>query len=137
MSRRSFHRVLASPSACLIVAELGGCLAGYVLVFFRRTSRIARLYSIALEPVHIGRGIGRALLAAAEGEARGRGAHLIRLEVRDGNAPAIDRYRKSGYVENGWRPGFYDDGGNARQFEKQLTSSTAPRNSASPAAPPA
>jgi ribosomal-protein-alanine acetyltransferase len=134
MSRRSFRRIVGIPSAWLVLAEFDRVLAGYVLMFFRRASRIARLYSIAVEPAQVGRGIGAALLAAAEAEARRRGAHTIRLEVRQGNAPAIDRYRKSGYVETGLRRRYYDDGGNALRFEKRLASSTVPKNSASLAA---
>jgi ribosomal-protein-alanine acetyltransferase len=137
MSRRSFQRILASPTAWLMVAEWDGRLAGYVLVFFRRASRVARLYSIAVEPSQARRGIGPRLLAAAEAEARRRGAQTMRLEVREGNVAAIDRYRKSGYVESEWRPGYYDDGGNALRFEKQVTSSTVSKNSASPVAPAA
>jgi ribosomal-protein-alanine acetyltransferase len=127
MSRRGFRRIVASPSAVLIVAEQDGRCAGYALVFFRRQSRVARLYSIAVEPARGGRGIGRALLAAAEDAARRRRVRLIRLEVREGNAAAIARYRKSGYVETGRRMRYYDDGGNALRFEKRMSTRHPPQ----------
>jgi ribosomal protein S18 acetylase RimI-like enzyme len=132
MSRRSFQRILVSPSAWLLIAEVESSLAGYVLLFFRQASRIARLYSIALEPSLTGRGIGLALLIAAEIEARRRGAQIMRLEVREDNASAIERYRRLGYVETDQRPRYYDDGSNALRFEKQLTSVAMVTDSALP-----
>jgi ribosomal protein S18 acetylase RimI-like enzyme len=133
LSRRGFRRFLASPTAALIVAECDGGCAGYALVLFRLASRVARLYSIAVEPTISGRGIGPLLLSAAEDIARGRGAAALRLEVHERNAPAISRYRKSGYVLFGRRIGYYDDRGNALRFEKTLVrSSTGSENFASP-----
>ncbi|HET8542186.1 MAG TPA: GNAT family N-acetyltransferase, partial [Anaeromyxobacter sp.] len=43
------------------------------------------------------RGVGRALMAAAEDEGRSRGARLSTLEVRRSNAGAIALYRAIGY----------------------------------------
>jgi ribosomal protein S18 acetylase RimI-like enzyme len=137
LSRRGFRRFLASATASLIVAECDGGCAGYALVLFRAESRIARLYSIAVEPAVSGRGIGSLLLSAAENAARERGATVLRLEVHERNAPAISRYRRSGYVLFGHRIGYYDDRGNALRFEKALaTSSAGAKNFASPCGRP-
>ncbi len=118
MSRRSFRRLIGARSASLLVAEHGGAFAGYVLVLFRPRSAVARLYSIAVAKP--GRGIGPALLAAAENAARRRRCRLLRLEVHERNAAAISRYRKSGYVLSGRRLAYYTDRGNALRFEKPL-----------------
>jgi [ribosomal protein S18]-alanine N-acetyltransferase len=120
LSRRSFRHFLASPHACLIVAEESGKLAGYALVLFPPRSTLARLYSIAVAP-HIGRrGVGRLLLAAAEAAARRRRCRALRLEVHEQNARAIARYEKSGYRLFGRKPGYYGDHATALRFEKPL-----------------
>jgi ribosomal protein S18 acetylase RimI-like enzyme len=136
LSRRSFRHFMASPHAALIVAEAGSRLAGYALVLFRPRSAIARLYSIAVAPAHAGRGVGPTLLAAAEATALRRDCASLRLEVHEANAAAIKRYRTSGYRLFGRHLDYYDDRGNALRFEKRLAaSSTAAKNSPSPAAP--
>ena len=72
MSRRSLRRLLGSPSAATVVAQSEGTIAGVAVVLFRATSRVARLYSLAVAPRHTGRGIASALLKAAENTARSR-----------------------------------------------------------------
>ncbi len=54
-----------------------------------------------------GRGAGSALVRAAIGWARGQGLHKLSLEVFAHNEAAIALYRKSGFVEEGRRPGQY------------------------------
>jgi len=121
LSRRSFRRFLAAKSATLLVGEVAGTLAGYVLVHYPPRSARARLYSIAVAP-HIGRrGVGMLLLAAAERAAQRRGRQAMRLEVHDHNSRAIARYEKSGYRLFGRHRRYYDDGGDALRFEKPLT----------------
>jgi ribosomal protein S18 acetylase RimI-like enzyme len=51
------------------------------------------------------RGIGRALMQAAEAEARERGRTLLTLDTAAGG-PAEPLYRELGYVEAGRIPGF-------------------------------
>jgi ribosomal protein S18 acetylase RimI-like enzyme len=52
---------------------------------------------MAVVPEHRDRGIGRALMDAVEGEARGRGACKITLEVLSGNEGAKALYLALGY----------------------------------------
>jgi ribosomal protein S18 acetylase RimI-like enzyme len=115
----------------LLLAESGAVL-GYALVLFRRDSRAARLYSLAVKPGSSGRGIGSQLLAAAEGAARDRGAALLRLEVRADNADALRFYESHGYVLFGRRDEYYADGMAALRLQRALavvgrSGSTAPR----------
>jgi ribosomal protein S18 acetylase RimI-like enzyme len=120
ISRRSLRRFVTSPTAALLVATRQGMLAGYALVLFRRASNTARLYSIAVSPEHSRRGIGVALLAAAEEAAIKRDRMFLRLEVHEKNAAAIARYKKSGYRLFGRRFEYYEDRGNALRLEKRL-----------------
>jgi ribosomal protein S18 acetylase RimI-like enzyme len=120
ISRRGFRRFVASPRAVLIVAEEDGVLAGYVLVLFRSGSSIARLYSIAVAPEFARRGVGKALLAAAEEAALEHDRLGMRLEVHESNAKAITQYRKAGYQLFGHHAHYYADRGHALRFEKRL-----------------
>jgi len=120
ISRRSLRRFLTAPSAVSVVAEQGGATVGYALVLFRPHSAAARLYSIAVDPDARGRGVGPALIAAAEEAALERDCVWMRLEVHEKNAPAITRYRKAGYRQFGERPGYYEDGGTALLLERRL-----------------
>ncbi len=54
-----------------------------------------------------GRGAGSALVRAAIDWARGQGLHKLSLEVFAHNQAAIALYRKSGFAEEGRRPGQY------------------------------
>jgi ribosomal protein S18 acetylase RimI-like enzyme len=119
--RRSFHRFVASPSSALLVAVRERTLVGYALVLFRARSGVARLYSIATAPEASRRGIGVALLAAAENAARTRKRTVLRLEVHAKNAAAIRLYRKAGYAMFGRYAAYYTDRGDALRFAKRLT----------------
>src|SRR5215471_4111484 len=89
MSRRSLRRLLASPSAAVMVARSDGAIAGIAVLLFRLNSRIARLYSLAVAPKYTGRGIASALLAAAEKTVMLRKCQRLRLEVHEKNDGAI------------------------------------------------
>ncbi|MBL8300434.1 MAG: GNAT family N-acetyltransferase [Rhodanobacteraceae bacterium] len=120
MSARQFRRHLDSPSALLLVADDTPALLGSALLFFREHSSLARLYSLATATAARGRGIGRALLAAAEAGARARGCNRLRLEVRQDNAAAVQLYETQGYRRIAALDSYYDDGAAAWRYEKPL-----------------
>ena len=122
ISRGQWRRHLGSKSALVLVAEHAARLRGCVLMFFRRGSGAARLYSLAIGQEVRGQGLGAALLEAAEQHARARCCHEMRLEVRTDNAAAIGLYEKSGYARWERAAGFYEDGGDAWRYRKTLTS---------------
>ncbi|HEV2621518.1 MAG TPA: GNAT family N-acetyltransferase [Frateuria sp.] len=121
MSRAQYRRHLVSPHAAVLVADAGDeGLLGSALVFFRKGSAVARLYSIATAPAARGRGIGTALLTAAEQAARQRGSRALRLEVRVDNPTAIGLYERAGYRRIGRYAGYYEDGADAWRYGKPL-----------------
>ncbi len=120
LSRAQYRRHLRSPNAVLLVAVRGDALLGSALVFFRRGTRRARLYSLAVAPAARGLGLARRLLMAVEAAARRRGCNGLRLEVRTDNAAAIALYEKHGYRRTGLRTGYYDNGMDAACYEKPL-----------------
>ncbi|RAP57146.1 ribosomal protein S18-alanine N-acetyltransferase [Oleiagrimonas sp. MCCC 1A03011] len=120
LSRRQYRRHLRSATACILTASREHQLIGSALVLFRRTSRAARLYSLAIDAAARGQGIGRLLLNAVEQHAGQRGCDRVRLEVRDDNAAARALYERSGYRRHGQRARYYEDGANAILYEKSL-----------------
>jgi [ribosomal protein S18]-alanine N-acetyltransferase len=125
LSRASLRRLLASPSARVIVADVivaegGARLVGAAVVLFRARATVARLYSIAVMPAMSGKGIAGALLTAAERAAKRRKCRCMRLEVHVTNRAAIKCYRKGGYQQFGRYRSYYKDGGDALRFEKSL-----------------
>lgn len=119
---RAFRHGLASPTVSLLVALAPGAAeaCGYANVERRRNSRVARLTSIAIAPGRAGQGVGRALLAAAEAEARRHGAASLRLEVRADNRPAQRLYERAGYRRFAVVEAYYEDGTAAWRYEKPL-----------------
>ena len=98
----------------------GADVLGYYLLLFRARSGVARLYSIAVDGRHRGRGLAAALLADAERAARSRGRSRLSLEVREDNAAAIRLYERVGYAFHGRHADYYADGAGARRYEKRL-----------------
>ena len=127
ISRRSFRRFIGSPNCALIVADAGRQVAGCALVLFRRGSKLARLYTIAIAAAFQRRGYGRRLLAAAENKAKRRGCRAMRLEVRADAAGAIALYEASGYRLFGRRRRYYGGRIDALRFEKPLVTETRHR----------
>jgi len=120
ISRRSFRRFIGSPNAMLLIAVVGGDVAGCALVLFRRNSKRARLYTIATVTALRRRGIARRLLVAAEQNAKRRGCNFMRLEVREDDAGAIRLYENAGYRRFGGHASYYDDRIDALRLEKAL-----------------
>ncbi|QPC43967.1 GNAT family N-acetyltransferase [Kaustia mangrovi] len=122
LSPRSIRRLIASPSAAVIVAETAGALVGYALVLFRRGSAVARLYSLAVADTARDQGLGARLVQAAQEAARARNAKMLRLEVRADNGRALALYGGLGFREIGRIPDYYEDGADAIRLESALLS---------------
>lgn len=121
LSVRQFRHHLRSPRARLRVLENEGTIQGYALLLMRGNSRIARLYSIAVDPQARGAGAGRALLQDAFAQAGEAACQRLRLEVRNDNAAAIALYLKAGCQRIGLLPAYYADGCDALCFECRVS----------------
>lgn len=123
LSRAQYRRHLRSDSAHVLVASQPGqpdLVTGSAVVFLRRTSTAARLYSLAVQPQSRGSGIGVALLAAVKAFALQRGCRLLRLEVRSDNDAAIRLYERQGFRQFGRIDAYYEDGADALRYERVL-----------------
>jgi ribosomal-protein-alanine N-acetyltransferase len=120
ISRASFRRLLALPSATSIVAEIKAQIGAYVLVLYRANSGAARMYSIGVARKFRRRGLAGLLLTAAEKDAVRRGRKAMRLEVRADDRGTIALYESSGYRRVGSAPGYYGGRVDALRLEKAL-----------------
>jgi GNAT superfamily N-acetyltransferase len=77
--------------------ERDGCLLGAVVV--ENAADHLWLDNVVVDPTRQGKGIGRALLAFVEGEARRRGHTEVRLLTNERMARNIVLYARLGYVE--------------------------------------
>ncbi|WP_431953955.1 N-acetyltransferase family protein [Actinacidiphila sp. bgisy167] len=64
-------------------------------------AEVGELYAIYVRPDRIGRGHGRALMAAVRARAVERGFRSLRLWVLADNAPALRFYERSGFAPDG------------------------------------
>ncbi|BFI97548.1 MAG: hypothetical protein RSP_30580 [Rhodanobacter sp.] len=121
LSRAQFRRHLDSESAKVLVASTGPHrFLGTAVVFFRKRSKVARLYSIATHHAARGQGVGTELLDAVERLAQRRRCRALRLEVRADNAGAIRLYERLGYRRLAALAKYYEDGADGWRYEKPL-----------------
>jgi ribosomal protein S18 acetylase RimI-like enzyme len=118
LSRRSFRRWLHHRDCIFVVGERDGELGGYALVTRRQGTRLARLYSIAVDPASRGQGLASRLIQHAERLVREEGSLYMRLEVAEDNRAAIELYCKLGYQPFGFYRDYYEDHGDAVRMEK-------------------
>ena len=80
------------------------------------------LYWIAVHPASQGRGVGRTLLVAVEGDVRARGGTQLWVETagRPAYEPTREFYRRSGYALAAELPDFYAPGDAKIVFVKRL-----------------
>jgi len=99
----------------VLVAELGGAVAGYVAIRppteLEASRHVQHVNGLAVDPALQGRGVGRALLEAAAAEAGRRGARRLTLRVLAPNVAARRLYESCGFVVEGVLSGeFHLDG---------------------------
>jgi ribosomal-protein-alanine N-acetyltransferase len=104
-SPEAFLEALAAGHHYLSARE-GDSLIGYVGL--ARVGREAEVHTLAVDPAHQRRGIGRALLRAILDHAQGA---TVFLEVRTDNDSAIRLYRSEGFDVIGIRRGYYRPSG--------------------------
>ncbi len=98
--QRLIPGLIAAHAVCVLAKSeeeyvgVALCLPGFSSF---RAQPLLNIHDIAVKPGHRGQGVGRALLAAVEEEARRRGCCKITLEVRADNLLAQEVYRRAGY----------------------------------------
>lgn len=124
ISRRSFRTLIDRLTARTIVVEVDGMVYGYAIILFRKSTALARLYSLAVLPDSPQKGLGGLLLQEAERRAFRAGRVFMRLEVREDNARAIMLYERMRYRPIGRYLDYYADHSPALRYEKTLRGDT-------------
>ncbi|MGZ5051072.1 MAG: peptidase C39 family protein [Methylobacter sp.] len=120
MSRRSFKHWLVSEHRALLVADMNGTVAGYILIIYHPGTRLARVYSLAVDSRHRGQGIAKLLMSAGEQAASDAGRLYLRLEVSVDNTAAIKLYEWLGYQKFGFYRDYYQDHKDALRYQKRI-----------------
>jgi ribosomal-protein-alanine N-acetyltransferase len=92
-----------------LIAELAGEVVGYFMAW--RIIDQLHVLNLAVAESCRRRGAGSALLAAGLAAAQADGLQEATLEVRPSNAPALQFYRRHGFVPVGKRLRYYADTG--------------------------
>lgn len=96
--------MLTLPGTWLSLARCDETPAGFALV--RQVADEAELLLLAVAPAHRRTGIALALITHTRRLLRDRNGATLHLEVRYNN-PAIELYKRAGFVQIGRRPGYY------------------------------
>ena len=90
-------------TSLVILAAIDDRCVGVAVCFFSLSTFRARpllnIHDLAVLPEFRGKGVGRALLRAAEEHARRKGCCKLTLEVQDDNAPARTLYQRFGFED--------------------------------------
>lgn len=91
------------PTTRAVLAIAAGRVVGVAVCFLGfstfRALPLLNIHDLAVLPAWRGRGVGRALLAAAEARARREGCCRLTLEAQDDNHRALGLYRSFGFSE--------------------------------------
>ncbi|HUF01898.1 MAG TPA: GNAT family N-acetyltransferase [Gaiellaceae bacterium] len=104
---RRLERLTSSEADRVLVAEVDGEVVGLASVHISHSVEYdepaAKLSAIVVGGNYRGRGIGAALVAAIETEARSRGCSLLSLTTAEHRTGAHSFYREVGFEETGRR----------------------------------
>jgi ribosomal-protein-alanine N-acetyltransferase len=121
----NFRDALAAGNLC-IVGIFENVLAAMAVL--QMAAGEAELLTMAVIPPLRKRGFGRQLLVELISRASAYGADAIWLEVRASNAAATSLYRSAGFVDVGWRKGYYQTSAGREDAMMMRLSLDQPKN---------
>ena len=104
-SEGSIASELDNPLSLWLVAEQNGAVCGYV--GSQTVLDETDMMNIAVHPDCRRQGIAAALIDELIVSLKERGSHILRLEVRESNTPAIALYNSMGFTQLGIRKNYY------------------------------
>lgn len=110
---QAFDWFLGEPG--FLVAERNNTIVGYILAnaTTNHGRPIGHVKDFAVHPDHRGDGVGTRLLQQTLAGLGMRGIHTVKLEVREGNDPAISLYRQHGFTHRQTVSHYYPNGEDA------------------------
>lgn len=118
MKRAQYRHLLTKGNADLIVALDGEKLCGMVMLLYRAGGKMARMYSIAVDPDYQGGEVGKKLFEAAQGQVSEKGLQGMIIEIRTDNQRHLERYQKHGYKIDRQVADYYPDGSPCYKLKK-------------------
>lgn len=113
-------QAVAQKTAHVLNDATNNDLVGYGLVWCHKGTRLARLYSLAVNPMWRGQNIATAILTKLETATLQRNRYFLRLEVAKTNISALRLYEGLGYRVFGEYSDYYEDHSDAYRMQKQL-----------------
>lgn len=104
-SENSVASELNNPLSLWLIAEEDGRVCGYI--GSQTVLDETDMMNIAVHPDYRRRGIAAGLISELVNRLKARGSHILRLEVRQSNAPAITLYERLGFKQLGLRKNYY------------------------------
>lgn len=104
-SEGSIASELDNPLSLWLVAEQNGAVCGYV--GSQTVLDETDMMNIAVRSDCRRQGIAAALIEELASRLKERGSHILRLEVRESNTPAIALYNSMGFTQLGIRKNYY------------------------------
>jgi [ribosomal protein S18]-alanine N-acetyltransferase len=120
LAAKQYKHFIQSKTALVVTVKNADKLLASAILLFRKNSRIARLYSLAVHPPFQHRGIGKQLHASLEQYLIKHRYAEIRLEVHKNNKSAIRFYHVFQYQSFGLYKKFYADNSDALRMRKYL-----------------
>lgn len=122
-TRRQVRRLIANPRVLTSVALIDGNVVGWSAGFTRRHTRSlsGRVYAVAIAPQARRKGVGKMLVHSLINALHDVGAKRIYLEVRDDNTPAIELYRRLGFVDHRFLPNYYGQNRHGQRMRLEQT----------------
>jgi ribosomal-protein-alanine N-acetyltransferase len=124
-SRRTLRKFLRLPGAECLVAECDGRIGGFILTHAGsakpRTPPHGHIISLDVDANFRRRGVGSALLRAAEELLASGGVRTIDLETAVSNQSTLAFWRGHGYEIIGQIADYYDDRADAFAMSKELS----------------
>ncbi len=104
-SERSIRSELTNPLSLWVVALENDTVAGYI--GSQTVLGEADMMNLAVHPEYRRAGVGRQLVQELVQRLKEQGSHILTLEVRASNVPAIALYDQLGFIQVGRRPNYY------------------------------
>lgn len=118
-TRGELRRFVAFREAATWIAEEGGEIIGF-LIAHRLPGRVGHIVTIDVRQGLRRRGVGRALMEAAEDWGRASDLRLVYLETPEDNHTAQEFYQALGYQKVERIPRYYSNGAAAWVMIKQM-----------------
>jgi ribosomal protein S18 acetylase RimI-like enzyme len=119
-SRSLIRSLLVATDVDVIVGTWEGEVVASAMVLHDPLTLRSRILSLAILPLHQGRGYSKVLLTDMEDRSSRRGSVIVYLEVRVENEAAIHLYLRSGYRIGDRIPDFFGRGQDAWYMERDL-----------------